>query len=168
MYVTQWVGIFAAMAIWMIVLGQLDAVLTNNFIAIMPLAFIMFVLSSQVQYHASLYRSISSIMTILLTYGAMLDQQTMAPVFTIAAGIFLTISGIKYRQKIPFFAGNICVAGGFLFYWEYAINLYATVPWASSIALGLVVILLASYIENKEKQIMAKSRYYFNELKSWN
>ena len=167
-YITQWVGTFAAMAIWMIVLDQFGAVSTNHLSAMMPLAIILFVLSSQVDYHAGLYRSISSIMTILLTYGAMLDQQTLAPVFTIAAGIFLTIAGIKYRQKIPFFAGNICVAGGFLFYWEYAVNLYATVPWVSSIALGLVVILLASYIENKEKQILSKSRYYFNELKSWN
>ena len=98
----------------------------------------------------------------------MVEQQAMAPVFAIAAGILLTVAGIKYREKMPFVSGNICVAGGFLFYWEYAINFYSNAPWISSIVLGLIVILLASYIENREKQIMAKSRYYFKELKSWN
>ncbi len=98
----------------------------------------------------------------------MIDQQAMAPVIAIAAGILLTVAGIKHREKIPFISGNICVTGGFLFYWEYALNLYSSAPWISSIALGLLVILLASYIENREKQIMAKSRQYFKELKSWN
>jgi len=82
--------------------------------------------------------------------------------------MLLMIAGIKHREKAPFIMGNICVLGGFLFYWEYAVNVYSSAPWVSSIVLGLVVILLASYIENKEKQIMAKSRYYFNELKNWN
>jgi len=166
-YIAQWTGTFAAMAIWLILADKFGTVSTNHLSYMMPLTIILFVLSNQVNYHASLYRSISSIMTIFLMYGAMLDQQILAPVLSIAAGVCLTVAGIKYRQKTPFFAGNICVVGGFLFYWEYAINLYAAVPWASSIALGLVVILLASYLENKEKQIMAKSRYYFDELKSW-
>ena len=166
-YISQWMGTMAAITTWLIVLDQLGAVSTNNFSTLLPVAIILFVLSEKVEYHSSLYRSISSILTIFLTYGAMVDQQALAPVFTIAAGTALTVAGIKYRQKIPFFAGNICMAGGILFYWEYAINLYSTAPWISSIALGLSVILLASYIENKEKKIIAKSRYYFDELKSW-
>lgn len=166
-YIAQWVGTFAAIIPWLIVLDQLGAVASDHLNALLPVAVILFILSEKVEYHASLYRSISSVITVFLTYGAMVNQQELAPVFTIAAGAFLTVAGIKYRQKIPFFAGNICVAGGFLFYWEYAINLYTNTPWVCSIALGLVVILFASYIENKEKQIIAKSRYYLDELKSW-
>ena len=86
---------------------------------------------------------------------------------TIAAGILLTVAGFKYREKTSFFIGNICVVGGFLFYWEYAVRMYSNAPWISSIVLGLFVILFASYIENRDKQIMAKSRYYFKELKNW-
>ena len=166
-YISQWVGTLAAIAIWLIVVEQFAAVSTNHLNALLPVAVILFVLSGQVDFHARLYRFISSVMTIILTYGAMVDQQALAPIFTIAAGIFLTVAGIKYREKVPFISGNICVAGGFLFYWEYAVDLYATAPWISSIGLGLIVILLASYMENKEKQIVAKSRYYFNELKNW-
>jgi hypothetical protein len=133
----------------------------------LPIAIILFALSFQINFHARLYRIISSVLTLFLTYGAMIDQQIMAPVFTIAAGILLTLAGIKNREKTPLIIGNICVAGGLLFYWEHAVNLYANAPWISSIALGLAVILLASYIENRENKIMAKSRHYFNEIKSW-
>lgn len=166
-YIAQWVGTLAAMAIWVIVLAEFGVV-GDQLSALLPVAIILFALSGQVSYHARLYRLVSALMTVALTYAAMLDGQTMAPVITIAAGMLLTIAGIKHREKAPFIMGNICVLGGFLFYWEYAVNFYSSAPWISSIVLGLVVILLASYIENKEKQIMAKSRYYFNELKNWN
>ncbi len=165
-YIAQWIGTLAAMAIWVVVLAEFGVV-GDQLSALLPVAIILFVLSGQVSYHARLYRLVSALMTVALTYAAMLDGQTMAPVITIAAGMLLTIAGIKHREKAPFIMGNICVLGGFLFYWEYAVNFYSSAPWISSIVLGLVVILLASYIENKEKQIMAKSRYYFNELKSW-
>jgi len=167
-YIAQWLGTFAAMAIWVMVLGQIGADFSNNFSTLMPIAIILFVLSNRADYHARLYRFISSVMVLLLSYSAMVDQQTLAPVFTIAAGLLLTVAGMKYREKLPLIIGKICVAGGFLFYWEYAVNLYANTPWISSIILGLVVILLASYIENRNKQIVEKSRHYFNELKSWN
>jgi hypothetical protein len=55
-----------------------------------------------------------------------------------------------------------------LFHATYAPDLDSTAPWISSIGLELVVILLASYIENKEKQLLAKARYDFNEPKNWN
>ena len=166
-YIAQWIGTLAAVAIWVIVLAEFSVV-GSQLNALLPIAIILFALSGQVSYHARLYRLVSALMTVALTYAAMLDGQAMAPVITIAAGMLLTIAGIKHREKVPFIMGNICVLGGFLFYWEYAVNFYSSAPWISSIVLGLVVILLASYIENKEKQIMAKSRYYFNELKNWN
>lgn len=166
-YVCQWVGTFAAMGIWVIVLAEFDVV-SSHLSALLPVTIILFALSGQVSYHARAYRFVSSVLAMIITYAAMFDNQTMAPVCTIAAGILLTVAGIKYREKIPFFIGNVCVIGGFVFYWEYAVNFYSSAPWVSSIALGLLVILLASYIENKEKQIMAKSRYYFKTLKDWN
>lgn len=167
-YIAQWVGTFAAIASWLIVLAAFEVTQHNGLSALLPIAIILFALSAKVDYHARLYRLISSVLTIGLSYTAMVEQQAMAPVLAIAAGILLTVAGIKYREKMPFISGNICVAGGFLFYWEYAINFYSSAPWISSIVLGLIVILLASYIENREKQIMAKSRHYFKELKSWN
>ena len=166
-YLCQWIGTMAAISGWVIVLAEFTDISGNQFNIFLPIAMILFGLSTQVDYHARLYRIISSILTLFLTYAAMFDQQTMAPVLTIAAGILLALAGIKNREKTPLIIGNICVAGGFLFYWEYAVNLYANAPWISSIALGLAVILLASYIESKENKILAKSRDYFNEFKSW-
>jgi len=167
-YIAQWLGTSAAIIIWVAILNQFIPNSSNELSSLLPIAIILFALSTKVTYHARLYRFISAIITIGLSYAAMIDQQAMAPVVAIAAGILLSIAGIKYREKIPFICGNMCVTGGFLFYWEYAINFYSSAPWISSIVLGLLVILLASYIENREKQIMTKSRYYFKELKSWN
>ncbi len=166
-YIAQWVGTFSAIAAWIAVLFEFSGARHFELSCLLPIAIILFALSTKVAYHARLYRFISTLITIGLSYGAMLNEQAMAPTFAIAAGILLTLAGIKHREKIPFMGGNICVTGGFLFYWEYAINLYSNAPWISSIVLGLSVILLASYIENREKQIMAKSRHYFEELKSW-
>ena len=167
-YIAQWIGTFAAITIWLSLLDEYLLTSDDFLSGLLPVAIILFVLSAKVDYHARLYRFISSALTIGLSYCAMLDLQTMAPIFAIAAGILLTVAGMKYREKVPFISGNICVIGGVFFYWEYAINLYSSAPWICSIALGLLVILLASYIENKEKKIMAKSRYYFEELKGWN
>lgn len=167
-YIAQWIGTFAAITIWISLLNEFMLVSGDHLSGLLPIAIILFVLSAKVDYHARLYRFISALITIGLSYAAMLDQQTMAPIFAVAAGILLTVAGIKYREKMPFISGNICVTGGLFFYWEFAINFYSNAPWICSIALGLLVILLASYLENKEKQIMAKSRHYFEELKGWN
>ena len=167
-YMAQWLGTFSAIAGWGAIVNELSGLYDVELTSLLPVAMILFMLSTKVDYHARLYRVISAILTIGLTYMAMLDQLIMAPVIAIACGLLLTVAGIKYREKMPFVSGNICVAGGVLFYWEYALNFYSNAPWVSSIILGLFVILLASYIENKEKKILATSRHYFNELKAWN
>jgi len=168
-YIAQWIGTFAAMAIWGNISLEYGDI--TNPLFILPAAFILFSLSGQVTYHSRFYRFASAVIILGLNYSALItqtDTAIIAPVTSIASGIFLTIYGMKHREKIAFFCGNISVIGGILFYWEYAVNLYSNTPWISSIILGLFVILLASYIENKEQQIKSKTRYYFNELKSWN
>ncbi len=166
-YLNQWLGTFAAISGWFTVLSQFETVYSNQFGLFLPVAVILFALSSQVEYHASLYRTISSWLILLLTFGAMIDQQNMAPVITIAAGILLSLAGIKKHEKTPLIIGNLCVTSGFMYYGQFLTSLYTKAPWASTIALGLMVILLASYIENKEIKILAKSRYYFDQIKSW-
>ena len=168
LYSCQWIGTLAAIGIWLIVLEQFKVFSEQNFGVFLPIAVILFALSGQVEFHARLYRFIASLLIVGLSFAAMLNQQTLAPVLTIAAGIFLSVAGMQYREKAPFLSGNICVSGGFLFYWDYAVNLYASAPWISSIILGLLVILLASYLESKDKLIIAKTRYYFSQLKNWN
>ncbi len=168
-YLCQWIGTFAAIAIWMNVSIEYGDI--TNPLFILPIGFILFSLSAQVTYHTWLYRFLSSLIIAGLNFSALTDQSGMtfiAPVAAVASGIFLTVYGLKYREKTAFFCGNISVASGVLFYWEYAVNVYSNTPWISSAILGLCVILLASYIENKEQQIKSKTRYYFNELKSWN
>ena len=168
-YTAQWIGTLSALGIWLNISNQYTDI--SNPLMILPLGFILFSLSNQVTYHARLYRFTSALTIVILNTSAMLepsDLSLVAPIASIASGIFLTLYGMKYREKIAFFCGNLSVIGGILFYWESAVNLYTNTPWISSIILGLFVILLASYLENKEQQIKSTSRHYFNELKSWN
>ncbi|MDD2760162.1 MAG: hypothetical protein PHH11_07695 [Methylomonas sp.] len=167
-YICQWLGTIAAINIWLQCAGQLGCLNDDNFSVFLPIAVILFGLSARVNFYPRFYRFIASALVVFLSLDAMIEQQSLAPVLAIAAGTLLTISGIRYREKMPFFCGNVCVVSGFLFYWEYAINIYTATPWISSIVLGLLVILLASYIESKDRLIMAKMRYYFNQLKQWN
>lgn len=167
LYVSQWLGTFAAIAIWFIGLEQFSMTSANQHGLLLPVVLILFMLSGQVQYHAKSYRHIASLLAVYLSFSAMLEQQLLAPVFGFATGILLILAGLKNKEKVPFFTGSVCVAGSLLFYYEYAIQLYSSAPWISSIVLGLLVILLASYLENKEKKIVQQSKQYLNEFKSW-
>ncbi len=167
LYISQWLGSVAAIATWFIIVEQFSIATGNPLISVAPVCLILFILSGQVSYHSRSYRNIASVLTVFLSYSAMLDQQTMAPLLAIAAGVLLSIAGLNYKEKIPFFAGAIAIIGGLLFYFDYALQLYSTAPWICSIVVGLLVILLASYLENKEKKILQQSRQYLNELKSW-
>lgn len=167
-YICQWLGTIAAINIWLQCAEQLGGLSNDNFSVLLPIAAVLFWLSARVQFYPRLYRFIASALVVFLSLDAMAEQQSLAPVLAIAAGILLTISGIRYREKMPFFCGNVCVVSGFIFYWEYAVNIYTAAPWVSSIVLGLLVILLASYIESKDRLIMDKTRYYFNQLRQWN
>jgi len=167
LYLSQWIGTLAALATWFIIIEQFSMITGNQVTMLLPVSLILFLLSEQVQFHAKSYRNIASILAVYLSFNAMVDQQMLAPVFGFATGVLLIIAGLNYKEKIPFFTGSICVMASLLFYYEYAIQLYSSAPWISSIILGLVVILLASYLENKEKKILQHSKQYFNELKSW-
>lgn len=164
LYIAQWLGTLSAIICWFFVLALFGESFTRQPATVMPVAIILFALSGQVAYHARTYRFVSSIIVLILNYDTVINQQTMSPVFSIASGIFLTVTGIKLRDKWSLFSGNLCMVGGLF---RYSIELYTSAPWTSSIALGLVVILLASYLENKQQLILAKSRYYFNEFKHW-
>ena len=166
-YISQCLGTLAAIGVWFIIVCEFFNLATSELISVLPVALIIFVISSQVPYHARLYRNVAAFLVVYLVYSAMLDQQSWAPIVAIATGTLLLIAGMVFKEKIPFFSGAIAVAGGVLFYFDYAMQFYSAAPWICSIILGLLVILLASYLENKEKMILQRSRQYVNEFKSW-
>ncbi|MEE9356699.1 MAG: hypothetical protein V3U75_14000 [Methylococcaceae bacterium] len=54
----------------------------SNLSGLLPIAMILFALSNKVEYHARLYRRIGSLITVGLTFTAMIEQQAMAPTLT--------------------------------------------------------------------------------------
>jgi len=166
---SQALGTVGAVLAWLAVAQHFEGVFAaTHAFTLLPIAALMFLLADTVVGAARLYRSGAALIALTACFLDMQSAVMVAPVLTMAVGIALGVAGLKYREKVPFLAGMLCFVGGLLYYAQYAVVFYQASPWLSSIALGLGVLLLASYIENKEKVILQKTKYYFNELKSWN
>ncbi len=166
-YFLQWVGTVTAIMAWILTLNEFKIASTTQLGLFLPVVGILYALSTQVKHHPSLYRSTAAVIALFLTTGAMLDEHHLAPIYTIATGVLLSVAGIKHQEKLSLIIGTLCTLSGFIFFGQHAVNLFSNTPWISSIILGLIVILLASYLEKKDNKMMEKSRYYFSEVKSW-
>ncbi|NOT13536.1 MAG: hypothetical protein HOP23_17205 [Methylococcaceae bacterium] len=167
-YVGQCLGTLAALSIWPMTVEHFVGISQNLYSLMIPVALVLFALSTQVAYHAKAYRSLGSLLATGLAYAALLDDQAFAPLLALSTGIALVIiGGLKYHEKIPFFLGQLCFLGGILFYCSYVVDAYSNAPWLFSIGLGLVVLMLASILEKKHQSIVKAVGNYLNELKDW-
>lgn len=166
-YIAQSIGSVAALIAWLIVADSVSGFGRVHYGLLLPLSLLLFILSAYVDYYASTYRFFGSILALGLVAGALLDEQTLSPVLALATGIALSLAGLRCREKLPFFAGHLCFLSGILFYCRYAIDAYNHAPWLSSIGLGLIVLLAASYLEKRQQVILGKVDAYLNELRSW-
>jgi uncharacterized membrane protein YhdT len=166
-YFLQWVGTITAIMAWIITLNEFKIASSTQLGLFLPIPGILYALSTQVKHYPSLYRSTAAVIALFLTTGAMFDGHYLAPIYTIATGLLLSIAGIKHQEKLVLIIGTLCTLSGFVFFGQHAVHLFSSTPWVSSIILGLIVILLASYLEKKDNKMMEKSRHYFSEVKSW-
>lgn len=167
-YVGQCLGTLASMSIWLMSVEHFIGFSHNFYSLMIPVALMLFALSSRVAYHAKAYRSLSSILATGLAYAALFDDQVFAPLLALSTGIALvTIGGFKNHEKIPFFCGQLSFLGGILFYCGYVVDAYSKAPWLYSIGLGLAVLMLASILEKKHQLIVKALGNYLNELKEW-
>ncbi|MDO9107069.1 MAG: hypothetical protein Q7U57_19180 [Methylovulum sp.] len=166
-YIAQSIGSIAALIAWLIVADSVSGFGRLHYGLLLPLSLLLFILSAYVDYYAIAYRFLGSILALGLVAGALVDEQYLSPLLALATGIALSLAGLRYREKTPFFAGHLCFLSGILFYCRYAIDAYNHAPWLSSIGLGLVVLLAASYLEKRQQVILSKMDAYLNELRSW-
>ena len=166
-YLGQCIGSVAALVAWLTVALSVSGFGNIQYGLLLPLSLLLFILSAYVDYHAKAYRFFGSILALGLVARALMDGQTLSPVLALVTGIALSLAGIRCREKISFFAGHLSFLGGILFYCRYAVDAYNQAPWLSSVGLGLVVLLAASYLEKRQQVIMGKVDAYLNELKSW-
>lgn len=167
-YFGQWLGTLAALSIWPMTV-QHFAGLSDNFYSLMiPVALVMFALSTQIAYHAKIYRTLASLSATVLVFAALLNDQACAPMLALSTGLALVVlGGLKLREKAPFFLGQLNFLGGILFYFGYVVDAYSNAPWLFSIGLGLAVLMLASVLEKKHQLIVSTVGDYINELKTW-
>ncbi|MBK8815670.1 MAG: hypothetical protein IPN42_09295 [Methylococcaceae bacterium] len=167
-YFGQWLGTLAALSIWPMTVQHFAGLSHNVYSLMIPVALVMFALSTQVAYHAKVYRSLASVLATILVYAALLNDQAFAPMLALSTGLALVvIGGLKLREKAPFFLGQLNFLGGILFYCGYVVDAYSNAPWLFSICLGLAVLILASVLEKKHQIIAHTVGNYLNELKSW-
>lgn len=164
---SEWVGVMAVFFAWLVVVDQFEGAIRFS-ILLLPFSLILFVLSEKLDFFARFYRTAASILAAGICLTAEISSMYFIPLISIAMGILLGVAGIRYREKAPGTAGVVCFISGVLFYFDYVIHFYQSSPWLSSTVLGLVVLILASYIENREKQIVQKTKFYYNEIKMWN
>lgn len=165
-YAAQWLGTLAALGTWLVVAERFAGIDHGYYGLMLPLSGLLFLLSTQADYHQKAYRFFGSALALILTYGALLNDQAFAPLLALSVGMALSLAGLRYREKAPFFAGQLCFLGSILFYCSYAIDAYSHAPWLSSIGLGLVVLLSASYLEKRQQLIISKVDHYWQALKS--
>jgi hypothetical protein len=166
--VGQCMGTLAALSIWPMTVDHFVGVSQNFYSLMVPFALLLFALSTQVVYYSKAYRSGGSVLTTGLAYAALLDDQAFAPLLALSTGIALVVlGGLKNREKIPFFCGQLSFLGGILFYCGYVVDAYSNAPWLFSIGLGLTVLMLASILEKKHQLIVKAVGNYLNELKDW-
>ncbi len=166
-YIGQTIGSVAALVAWLIVVDSMSGFGRGHYGILLPLSLLLFILSAYVDYYATAYRFLGALSALGLVVGALLDEQYLSPVLALATGIVLSLAGLRYREKTSFFAGHLCFLSGILFYCRYAIDAYNHAPWLSSIGLGLVVLLAASYLEKRQQVILSRVDAYLNELRSW-
>ncbi len=167
-YAGQWIGTVAALSIWPLTVAHFFGDELNNVSRMIPVALMLFLLSTKVTYSAKNYRSISSVITTGLVFAALANDHSFAPLLALSSGIALIVAGgLSYREKIPFLAGNLCFLGGVLFYCGYVVNAYTAAPWVFSICLGLSVLMLASVLDKKQTLIVKTAGQYWDEVKTW-
>jgi hypothetical protein len=167
LFVGELAGILSILAVWFCFAVQVADIVQIG-ILLLPVALILFLISEKVDYFNTLYRTLAALLATIICLTFESGTWLYMPLIIIAVGVLLIVAGIHYREKIPMLAGVVCFVAGILSYVHFAIYVYQASPWLSSIGLGLSVLLLASYIENKEKRIVQKTKYYFNEFKAWN
>lgn len=135
---------------------------------LLPLALLLHLVSYTAGGQASKYRAGASLLAGYATLGFLLDHPGYAASFVcILTGIALTCSGLNKKEKLPFLSGIVCFVSGILFNLKFALDFYQTFPWASSAVLGLLVLLLASYIDSRERIFLQKTWKAYHALKSW-
>ncbi len=164
--VSEMLGVATALIAWLCLMIKASSFMQPMYM-ILPVALLLFFVSEYVQFNARLYRLIASLLTAFICFQ--LDFIGYASSLVgIISGLLLMVAAIRYQEKLHIVTGLISFFSGLVFYMRYVMYFYHASPWLSAIALGLTVLLLASYIESREKQIVQKSRDYYAELKSWN
>lgn len=137
--------------------------------ALFPIALLLQLISYRMNDSAAKFRNAAGLIggyaAVAFLFG---HPGPIASLVCILTGCAFIATSVHKQEKLPLFCGLVCFASGVLFNLKYAFNLYQAFPWPSSAVSGLIVILLASYIDSREISLTRSTTKAFQRLKNWN
>jgi hypothetical protein len=144
--------------------GSAEAVLVK-YLATVAL---LFAAADRASLGASWYRSLGTTIALLgcFVYLAVSGDHSAA-LLCLGMGTALVYAGITYRQRWTLFGGFVAFLTGLAFYVRYAGSLYEASPWASLTALGVAILLFASFLEKKRQPLVALGGRWWRTVRAW-
>jgi hypothetical protein len=106
---------------------------------------------------------------LLPTFIQSLSRENGLPYFILflAEGFIVLAWGVLRRRKSPFFAGIGAVALNILAQLILLMQIYNIVRWIVALAVGLLIMLLAIFVERRREQIRARMGEFGETLEKW-
>ncbi len=166
---TQMLGAVFAAAAWVVLSDGLFPYGPYVYwLTYLPVAAFLFLMPDLIPGCGAGYRNAGSWMVILVTLASTLGYFSYADaLLSIASGTLLGLGGVYYRARLPLILGLANVATGTVYYLKIIVDLYQYSPWLATAALGIAILLLASYLESHAARILIAGRGYLDEVRGW-
>lgn len=165
--VSQFLGSGSAICAWICFTIHLNDVfaIRDNVVFMLrafPICGITFLLSEYVDDGKSLYRKLAGLMVLISTaLQLLLYPEILSSVVCIVVSIPVFCVGYIQKERAVFFAGICGLLFGLAYQLRLAMDLYSLSPWLSLACVGVVTILVSSYIEMNRGLVLNK----YKELK---
>lgn len=134
----------------------------------LPLSVLFAVLSVRARGGASMYRKAAALLAALAWVGQLTSQPNfLTSVLCLAFSIGLVLAGFRYQERVLFVTGLVCILFALAYHLHFAVELYEYYPWGLLAAMGIVILLTASYMEKHAVRVFGRLVLLREELKGW-
>jgi hypothetical protein len=134
----------------------------------LPLSVLFTALSLRACGGASVYRKAAALLASLAWVGQLTTQPTfLTSVLCLAFSIGLVLAGFRYQERVLFVTGLVGTLFALAYHLHFAVELYAYYPWGLLAAMGIVILLSASYMEKHALRLFGRLVLLREELKGW-
>lgn len=135
----------------------------------LPISLFLTIMSLYTVGNGARYRRTAAYVAVGATMFELLTVPGMVSAFfCILTSIVCLVAGATLEERGLFKAGVVGLALGTLYHLRYAILIYHGLgPWISLAVLGIVVLLLSSYIERNQTRVIQMTMRFRAQMESW-